>query len=67
MELQIQEKTTIIIAVKIMMTVIEVRAAVEILKTSIQQFGNEETFKLFYKLKAIIGNQLQYSYDEIKQ
>lgn len=48
-------------------TVNEVRAAVETLKRSIQQFGNEETFKLFYKLKANIGNQLQHSFDQTKQ
>lgn len=47
-------------------TIKEVRAAVETLKASIQQFGNEETFKLFYKLKANIENQLQHSYDQTK-
>lgn len=40
----------------------ETRAAIETLRKSIQQFGNEETFKLFYKLKANIENQMRDVY-----
>lgn len=40
----------------------ETRAAIEILGKSIQRFGNEETFKLFYKLKANIENQMRDVY-----
>lgn len=40
----------------------ETRAAIETLRKSIQQFGNEETFKLFYKLKVNIENQMRDVY-----
>lgn len=39
----------------------EIRAAIETIKKSLQRFGNEDTFKLFYKLKSNIENHLQDS------